>query len=93
MGRPGVVANPAHQLKRGKWYVLPVPVCASENLVSQDGFGCSVPRRPAHSPHPGWIWWSLIGGVVDVLYVLLVLLVLLLQEKQKVREGGHSNEA
>ena len=28
---------------------------APENLISRDGFGHPVPRKPAHFPHSGWI--------------------------------------
>ena len=31
------------------------------NLVSQDRFGRSVSRQPAHCPHSGWIWCLLTG--------------------------------
>ena len=42
--QPGMVAYPARVLVRA-W-----------ELVSRIRFGCHVPRQPAHSSHPGWIW-------------------------------------
>ena len=45
--QPGKVANPARgQLNRENEY-FPVPF-APKNLVSRDGFGSVIPRRPAH---------------------------------------------
>ena len=55
--QPGKVANPARgQLNRGNelleemnYFLSPF---APENLVSRDGFGCPVPRQPAHLHTP-----------------------------------------
>ena len=48
-----MVANLARdQLNRGKKNISLSPF-VPENLVSRDGFGCLVPRQPAHSPYSG----------------------------------------
>ena len=44
----GKVANPARGQLNMENESFPVPPFAPENLVSQDGFGSPVPRRPAH---------------------------------------------
>ena len=52
MDQPGKIANPARgQLNRKS--VFSLPPFALENLVLRDGFGRSVPRHHAHSPHSG----------------------------------------
>ena len=45
--RPGKVVNPAYGQLTGKINFSLFPF-ARENLVSRDGFGCSVPCQPAH---------------------------------------------
>ena len=51
--QPGKDANLARgQLNRENEYYFPFPVRA-EKLASRDGFGCPVPRQPAHSPYSG----------------------------------------
>ena len=42
----------------GKSLSSPFPL---ESLVSRVRFGRPIPRQPAHSSHPGWIWCFLTG--------------------------------
>ena len=52
MDQPGKVANPARgQLNRKNEY-FPAAF-APENLVSRDGFGSPIPRKPDHLPYSG----------------------------------------
>ena len=58
--QPGMVANRAcdQSPQEGKMGLSPfVP----EDLISRDRSGRPVPRKPAHSRHPGWIWCLLMG--------------------------------
>ena len=52
MDQPGKVGNPTRGLNKENEYSLSSPF-APENLASRDGFDRTVPRQPAHSPHPG----------------------------------------
>ena len=52
-----VAINPVcGQLNRGKTE-FSLSSFAPESLVSRVRFGRPLPRQPARSPHPGWIWW------------------------------------
>ena len=49
MDQPGKVANPARgQLGKENENILSLSPFTPDNLVSRDGFGSPVPRKPAH---------------------------------------------
>ena len=48
-----MVANPSRGQLNRENDVFIVPVHASENLVSRNGFGCPLPRQSVHSPKTG----------------------------------------
>ena len=46
--QPGNVSNPARGQLNREMNVSLSPFAPDNNLVSRDGFGCPVPRQPAH---------------------------------------------
>ena len=48
---PGKVANPARGQLNKENLLFSLSPFALEKLISRDGFGRPVPRRPAQSPH------------------------------------------